>query len=302
MSLPFVLHKKMKKYFQKSFSDNRNIEYWDRVYDQQDFSGYVYRKRRDMVLAWLDSLSLSEKSIILEAGCGGGRFAYEAVKRGYRVFGMDYSHGMVMKARRICNREDKYRVAFLQGDIEALPLKTASFDVIVCLGVVAYLKSEGKALRELARAIKPGGVLAISIVNKVRLAYRLDFPLLLVSIFKRILNGRVAFWKRSFRVDNAPPLTTYFIPKFQRSLELAGFTILESRTVPLRLLTFFGRQVLPHKMTVKITQFFERFSNVPFLGSFGGMCIFKAERNHLTKWNPAIDTTCNGQHHRNNLE
>ena len=78
---------------------------------------------------------------------------------------MDYSLGMLAKANRICNTDNKLAVAFLQGDVETLPLKDSSVDVLICLGVITYLKSEDSALRELERVLKPGGVLIISILK-----------------------------------------------------------------------------------------------------------------------------------------
>jgi SAM-dependent methyltransferase len=273
----------MDKHYQKlAFTDQTTIEYWDQVYDQKGFYGDCYRQRMGTILSWLDSLSLSENSIILEAGCGAGRFAREAAKRGYNVFGMDYSYGMIDKARSICKSKNELNVAFLQGDIEALPLKTSSFDVIVCLGVVGYLKSVDKALDSLARALKPGGVLAISIVNKACLVYRLDFPLLLIAIAKKVLKGIAALWKKSADINNASPFTTYIIPKFRKSLELSGFRVLEYKTVPWKLLTFCGKEVFPKKIATNITLFFEQFSNIPVVGSFGGMCIFKGEKNSFS--------------------
>lgn len=273
----------MKQHSQKSFTDQSEIEYWDCIYDQQDFGGDCYRQRMGTVLSWLEGLQLSENSRILDVGCGAGRFAYEVAKRGYNVFGMDYSHGMIVKASKICNREHELDAAFLQGDIETLPFQDSSFDVIVCLGVVTYLKSEDKALQELARALKPGGVLAISIVNKARLVHRLDLPLFSLTISKKILKGITTSSKKGADNNNATRFTTFFIPKFQKSLELAGFEVLEYRTVPWKLLTFFGREVFPQKMAKKITLFFEQFLNIPIIGSFGGMCIFKAEKNSFER-------------------
>jgi hypothetical protein len=63
----------MDKQYQKlAFTDQTTIEYWDKVYDQKDFYGDCYRQRMSIILSWLDGLSLSENSIILEAGwCSG---------------------------------------------------------------------------------------------------------------------------------------------------------------------------------------------------------------------------------------
>jgi SAM-dependent methyltransferase len=268
----------MKKYFQRSFTDQSKIEYWDSIYDRQDFYGDCYRQRMSKALSWLDGLNLTENSRILDAGCGAGRIAQEAVKKGYNVFGMDYSYGMLVKADSIVNRVDQHNVKLCQGDIESVPLKESSFDVIICLGVVAYLRTEEKAFRELARALKPGGVLVVSIVNKARLVRLMDLPLVLRKICQKILNHTIPARKKSAGTSNSSSLTSYFIPNISKSLELAGFTVCEYETVPLDLLTFFDREMLPTKMAIKITMFFEKFSNVPIVGSFGGMCIFKAEK------------------------
>jgi len=269
----------MKKLFQKLFTDPSKIEYWESVYDQQDFYADCIWQRMSKALSWLDDLRLFGSSRILDAGCGAGKLAHEAAKRGYHVFGMDYSYGMLVKVSSTRNREGQHNAIPFQGDIESVPLENSSLDVIICLGVISYLKSEEEALRELVRILKPGGVLVLSITNKARLISRMDLPLLLKNMVQKMLNRASASWKKSAGINNAPRLTTYSIPSIQKSLELAGFTVLEYETIPLELLTFFGREVLPRKMAIKITLFFEQFSNIPIIGSFGGMCMFKAKKN-----------------------
>ena len=269
----------MKKHFQQQFSEPDNVEYWDNIYDQHDFSGECYRQRLSIVLNWLGELDLSENSMVLDAGCGAGKFASEAAKRGYNVFGMDYSYGMTVKAKSIYNHEVNQNTAFIQGDIESLPFENSTFNVIICLGVVAYLKSEKQSLHELSRILKPNGILAISIVNKARLANRLDLPVLIANLLKKILNDLSAIWKKAHDSTDTDSLTTYLIPKFSNSLKLAGFTVLEKRTVPWKLVTFFGNEILPNKIARKITLFFEQFSNIPYIDSFGGMCVFKAAKD-----------------------
>lgn len=262
------------------FTDPTSIDYWDKLYDQKDFYGDCYRQRMGIVLAWLDELRLPKGSKILDIGCGAGRFAREAARRGYDVFGMDYSHGMIVKANSVCNSEDELNVAFLQGNIEALPLESSSFDMIVCLGVVAYLKSEQKALDSLSWALKPGGILAISIVNKARLVYHLDLPIFLIAMIKKTVRFFVSRIKHG-EIHNPSPFTTYFIPEFQKSLERAGFHVTNYKTVPWKLLALGGKEVFPRALATKITLFFEQFQNIPVVGSFGGMCIFKAEKSSL---------------------
>ncbi len=155
----------MEKYFQQFFTKQSVVDYWDSIYGQEDFSSYSYRQRMDIAISWLDALNLGKDAKIWDSGCGAGRFSNYAAEAGYNVFGMDYSLGMVSKADSICNNGNQPTVAFLQGDVETLPLKDSSVDVIVCLGVIAYLKSEDAALREMERVLKPGGVLILKYIE-----------------------------------------------------------------------------------------------------------------------------------------
>jgi 2-polyprenyl-3-methyl-5-hydroxy-6-metoxy-1,4-benzoquinol methylase len=272
----------MNKYsIELEFNDKTTVEFWDELYNRQDFYGDVYRQRMGTVLSWLDGLRLPLSSRILDIGCGAGRFAREAAKKGYKVLGTDYSHEMLVKANSICNSEGDLNVTFLQGSIEALPLQISTFDVIVCLGVVGHLKSTDKALKELAKVLKPNGILFISFLNKARLVDRLDIPLLILTRLKRVMSGIAGFWKKGSDTNYDPPYRTYFIPEFKKSLELAGFKVLDSKTIPWKLLTFCGKEVYPKMMATKITRFFEHFSNIPIFGSFGGMCVMHVKRTPL---------------------
>ncbi len=206
----------MEKYFQQFFTKQSVVEYWDSIYGQEDFSSYCYRQRMDIAISWLDALNLGKDAKIWDAGCGAGQFSNYAAEAGYNVFGMDYSLGMLSKAHSICNADNQPTVAFLQGDVETLPLQDLSVDVIVCLGVIAYLKSENAALRELERVLKPGGVLILSIVNKARLVKHLDLPLSLSILFKKITSSWTAFSKSSADIQSAPQITTYFIPRISK--------------------------------------------------------------------------------------
>jgi ubiquinone/menaquinone biosynthesis C-methylase UbiE len=188
----------MKKNFDElEFTDENTIDYWENLYDQKDFNAYCYKQRKAIVLSWLDGLGLSKNPIILDAGCGPGRFVWKADKMGYKVIGLDYSHGMLVKASSI-----RKNAAFLQGDIQSMPFKPSSFDVIVCLGVIAYLQSEEKALSELARVFNTRGVSVISFINKARLVKKMDLPLLFKGVFQKNINSNILFWNKGTISEN----------------------------------------------------------------------------------------------------
>ncbi len=266
--------------FSLKFDDESTAEYWDRIYDQQDFHGECYRLRLASLLAWLDDLELPEHSRILDAGCGAGRFAREAAMRGYEVLAMDYSRQMLTKAAENCHRQPEQNTAFFQADLQALPVQPASLNVIVCMGVVGYLRSLDEGLSELARISSPGGVLAISFANKACLMRRVDLVVLLRNMLLKAMGmWKIARWpKKQLGADQDDAFATYFIPKFRKSLEAAGFTVLDYTTVPWELPTLAGKEVLPRKMAAKLAVFFERFRHIPLVESVGGMCVVKAKK------------------------
>ncbi|OGO11677.1 MAG: hypothetical protein A2Y53_05180 [Chloroflexi bacterium RBG_16_47_49] len=265
----------MKNQLQEQFADQKKAEYWDSIYDRQDFIGECFRQRMYKTLIWLDEMAFSDNMSILDAGCGAGRQAREAAKRGYNVFGLDYSYEMLVKANSILNPDGKQNTILSRGDIESLPYKDSSFDVIICLGVIAYLQSEKKTLLEFERVLKPGGMLILSFINMARIVRLLDLPLTLKKIINKLLK-RFLTREKSVAINSTPILKTYLIPSIKKSMEQSGFRISEYETVPYEILTFSGNEVFPEQLAVNVTMFFEKFSNLPLIGSLGGMCILKA--------------------------
>jgi len=66
--------------------------------------------------------------------------------------------------------QDRYQV----GDIEKIPFPDNTFDGIVCLGVVEYLASDGPALTEIHRVLKPGGCAVITTPSSICPFFYLD--------------------------------------------------------------------------------------------------------------------------------
>jgi ubiquinone biosynthesis O-methyltransferase len=289
------------EYFKGSFSDQIEVERWESVYSRQDFRGFCYRARMNQTLSWLDASNLSRNSMILDAGCGAGIVTREVAKRGHQVIGVDYSYDMIEKANSICNTDGNLRVKFSQVDVESLPFKDSSFDTIVCLGVITYLECVEKTLREFSRILRPGGVLILSSLNKAHLVVYLDLPILVGDILntlvkfgritlKKILGtriaSRIATWRKRTEIKEAPPVyRRYFTPKLKTLLELQGFSVLEYTTVPLGLLTFFGRTIPPQDINMKMTMFLERFVDVPLIGPLGGVCIFRVRKSPIGRPN-----------------
>lgn len=106
-------------------------------------------------------LGLREGGRVLDAGCGTGRALpplRAAVGSSGVVLGADLTPAMLREAARAGRDRDG---ALLLADVAALPLRPEVLDAVFAAGLIAHLPDPVAALRELARAVRPGGVLAL---------------------------------------------------------------------------------------------------------------------------------------------
>ncbi len=267
----------VKKRNRSYFSIPERIEYWSDVYDRGDFRAACYASRMDVALRWLDDLALPPEAAVLDAGCGPGRVAREVIQRGYSVYGLDYSHGMLQSARQTAG-QNGVTLNLVEGDVEFLPIEDCSIDFIICLGVISYVPSVDSTFSEVARVMKPGGVFVVSFVNRARAVGHLDVPRRMIERFRRMLN-RLGVWRTRDQIQAPPAIkTALLISEVQAALRRAGLQPVDYQTVPYEALTFMGRGIYPRKFAMAATLFFERFRRIPVVGSFGGMCVIKAEK------------------------
>jgi demethylmenaquinone methyltransferase/2-methoxy-6-polyprenyl-1,4-benzoquinol methylase len=114
----------------------------------------------------LAALHPSDAVSVLDLACGTGDLVFEMARRGaHRVVGLDITHGMLTRAAAKPGARQPH-VAFVAGDMMALPFADGEFDVVTTgygLRNVPVLES---ALGEAARVLKPGGVLLSLDFNK----------------------------------------------------------------------------------------------------------------------------------------
>jgi SAM-dependent methyltransferase len=103
--------------------------------------------------------------LVLDGGCGMGRYLRVAAEMGGRVVGMDLS-GAVIAARDL-NREIP-AVSVLRGDLLRPPFREGTFDHIYSLGVLDHTPDPRAAFLSLARLLKPGGRIAVWVYRKER--------------------------------------------------------------------------------------------------------------------------------------
>jgi SAM-dependent methyltransferase len=106
-------------------------------------------------------LGLREGDRVLDAGCGTGRALpplREAVGPSGVVLGADLTPAMLQAAVRAGRDRDGQ---LLLADVAALPLHAESLDAVFGAGLISHLPDPAENLRELARVVRPGGVLAL---------------------------------------------------------------------------------------------------------------------------------------------
>lgn len=94
---------------------------------------------------------------LLDLGTGTGRMLQLFGQRASRAVGVDSSHAMLSVARANLERAGLTRIELRQGDIYALPFGRNGFDVVLVHQVLHFLDDPGRALREAAAALAPGG-------------------------------------------------------------------------------------------------------------------------------------------------
>jgi len=106
--------------------------------------------------------------LVLDVGCGMGRFAEVATRWGARVVGVDLSAAAEVAAKNLADRDF---VAF-QADVFALPFAPESFDVIYSIGVLHHTPDCEAAVKALDKYLKPGGLLVVWLYSGYNKWYR----------------------------------------------------------------------------------------------------------------------------------
>jgi SAM-dependent methyltransferase len=117
-----------------------------------------------------DLLDLRPGMTVLDLGCGEGRHAFEAYRRGANVVAVDRSQTeleqveSLFRAMEASGEAAPGRVArTVRADLLALPFPDASFDVVIASEVLEHIPDDKRAMEEIARVVRPGGRVAVTV-------------------------------------------------------------------------------------------------------------------------------------------
>lgn len=149
--------------------DENMVELLERLYATRD----VMRRRRLV----REALAPAAGERILDMGCGPGFYAAELLEEvggEGSVVGVDTSAAMLGVA---ANRsKDRANADFRQGDATALPVEDGEFDAALAVQVLEYVEDATAGLRELRRALRPGGRVVVWDVDWRTLSWHSDDP------------------------------------------------------------------------------------------------------------------------------
>ncbi|HKB17338.1 MAG TPA: class I SAM-dependent methyltransferase [Planctomycetota bacterium] len=116
--------------------------------------------------------NLPSSGRVLEVGCGSGRFLARLGTEGARRFGCDLVEGAVGRARALLGA-----VPLCAADASALPYEEGSFDAVFCIQASLGNFGDRKdgALKEMARVLRAGGVLLLTVYAESALPDRLEW-------------------------------------------------------------------------------------------------------------------------------
>jgi SAM-dependent methyltransferase len=107
---------------------------------------------------------------VLDLGCGGGRHAFETYRRGADVVAFDSDHGELRNVGAVAAAMEEAgeapsgaRAHAVRGDATAMPFGDGAFDRVIAAEVLEHVRGDQRALSEIARVLRPGGLLAVTV-------------------------------------------------------------------------------------------------------------------------------------------
>lgn len=188
------------------------------AYTRTTRSGYFYLRRLDLVDAILRRLPAGDS--ILDVGCGAGHASLLAARHGQSYVGVDLSPEMLEQARAA---RINPRAQFVLASVQELPFGRGSFDIVLALGVLEYVRPDDlpHAMEALATVLRPGGTLIVSLLNR-------DCPVWIARAARETFSATRARLLRRNPPNRSPE--TLFHPRVARRL-VANSGLIPGRSI-----------------------------------------------------------------------
>lgn len=178
----------------EKMKDGYNGKFSDYIHQYDELSTFHYEKIANILLQEIDCKGKE----VVDVGCGTGILSFMVLEKGAKKIScIDISPLMLEKCKKksIDNGYPDEVISFYEGDIEKLPFRDSSFDIVFCNMVLGMVPNQQEAVSELARILRPCGTLALSIHGPDHLVEPIEA--LVKSMNKRYyFTHRFEYWPR----------------------------------------------------------------------------------------------------------
>lgn len=202
--------------------------------------GDLRRRCRAEVLTSAAWSHMPQDAKVLDVGCGTGDNLRYVLRDQAFFYGLEYAEPTTEVARRILEGRADIRV----GSATEIPFSDAKFDLVLCIEVLEHIEEDDEACGEIARILKPGGALILS------LPYRHWFP----SYFSTM--GHYRHYTRSDvekLLSRVGLKVTRYLPNYPRWSRFANYVYVSCRIYAL-LLRVFGVRRSPVEVKLLFSQ------------------------------------------------
>ena len=204
-----------------TYDSMKGYSYWEILYNEYNNWIRKYLNKKNLTVA--------------DLGCGTGLTSDVLLEKANTVFGVDITQQLLAQAKK---RHSQYKFTAMQGDVTNLSFKDNSFDGIVCLNTLENIQSVDKAISEISRICRPGGLFLFDIATSLTLDFSYFFGYYgksgLISALKSLSQKQIMYeWASLDDNGQMQKLETYrYKPSYVEELVKShGFTILDKRGV-----------------------------------------------------------------------
>lgn len=255
------------------WSTRELAKFWDNVFNETEEMAkipttiYFSKREKEILIKWFGSFKGKKlfKSDLWDE-VKNTKLLRWAHQRGAKCFGIDISRKVLLAVKK----EAKY-VKARYGDIRKIPFPKNSFDLIASIGTVEHFPDSIKALQEMKRVLKPGGVAMISVPVK----YDLWGRFLFIGLLQKL-----GLYHYGYEIQ-------YKRGEFKALLKKAGFKVLDGEGYlifpsPLRALDYFfhiKKFKMGNRLIKKILNIFYKIeSKSRFISGLGYMMAYKCTK------------------------
>jgi ubiquinone/menaquinone biosynthesis C-methylase UbiE len=192
----------------------------------------------------------------------------ELLAMGFEAHGIDVSGEMIRRARqRMAGHPLEKRCRFSVDDVERLHVAQASYDAVLCMGVLEYLPRYSRALAQISRVLRPGGIAVLALPNRASAYHVTRGAYVSLRAFERWLRGR----RNPYRLAH-----NRCVPwRFDRELAAKGLCKLQSHACNFML---FPLQELAPRVADALNRALLPISGAWFAPLLGAQYLVKAQK------------------------